>query len=67
MDRGLLSEDHVFIDSTHVKASAIKRKYGKKIARKETRANEEKLQEELNLDREENGKKPFPPEKYVMK
>jgi transposase len=64
MDQGLLSEEHVFIDSTHVKASANKRKYAKKVVRKETRAYEEKLQEELNLDREENGKKPFPPEKF---
>lgn len=60
MNRVLLSEDHVFIDSTHVKGSANNRKYGKKIVRKVTRACEEKLQEELNLDREENGKKPFP-------
>ena len=64
MDHGLLSEEHVFIDSTHVKASANKRKYAKKVVRKETRAYEEKLQEELNLDREENGKRPFPPEKF---
>lgn len=64
MDHGLLSEDHLFIDSTHVKASANKRKYDKKVVRKETRAYEKKLQEELNLDREENGKKPFPPEKF---
>lgn len=64
MDCGLLSEDHIFIDSTHVKASANKRKYDKKLVRKETRAYEAKLQEELNIDREENGKKPFPPEKF---
>ncbi|BDH62954.1 transposase [Lysinibacillus sp. PLM2] len=64
MDCGFLSEDHVFIDSTHVKASANKRKYDKKLVRKETRAYEAKLQEELNIDREENGKKPFPPEKF---
>jgi len=64
MDRGLLSADHVFVDSTHVKASANKRKYDKKVVRKETRAYEEKLQLELNLDREEHGKKPFPPEKF---
>jgi hypothetical protein len=62
MDRGLLSADHVFVDSTHVKASANKRKYDKKVVRKETRAYEEKLQLELNLDREEHGKKPFPPD-----
>ncbi|MCM3025146.1 IS1182 family transposase [Heyndrickxia ginsengihumi] len=63
-DKGLLSADHVFIDSTHVKASANKRKFDKKLVRKETRAYEAKLQEELNVDREEHGKKPFPPEKF---
>ncbi|MBS4209867.1 IS1182 family transposase [Bacillus sp. FJAT-50079] len=63
-NRGLLSPDHVFIDSTHVKASANKRKFEKKVVRKETRAYEKRLQEELNLDREKNGKKPFPPEKF---
>ncbi|WP_418909835.1 IS1182 family transposase [Bacillus pinisoli] len=64
MDQGLLREDHIFIDSTHVKASANKRKFEKKIVRKEARAYEAKLQEELNLDRIDNGKKPFPPEKF---
>lgn len=64
MKKGLLHADHVFIDSTHVKASANKRKYDKKVVRKETRAYEEKLQLELNIDREEHGKKPFPPEKF---
>jgi len=63
-DKGLLSADHVFIDSTHVKACANKRKFEKKIVRKETRAYEAKLQEELNLDRIDHGKKPFPPEKF---
>lgn len=63
-DKGLLSADHVFIDSTHVKASANKGKFEKKIVRKETRAYEAKLQEELNLDRIDHGKKPFPPEKF---
>jgi transposase len=64
MKKGLLSADHIFVDSTHVKASANKRKYDKKVVRKEARAYEEKLQLELNLDREEHGKKPFPPEKF---
>ncbi|MGN7408366.1 IS1182 family transposase, partial [Sporosarcina sp. SAFN-010] len=63
-DRGLLSSEHVFIDSTHVKESANKRKFQKKVVRKESRAYEQKLQEELNIDREKNGKKPFPPEKF---
>ncbi|PCD84455.1 IS5/IS1182 family transposase [Lysinibacillus fusiformis] len=59
MHQGLLHADHLFIDSTHVKASANKRKYDKKVVRKETRAYEEKLQLELNIDREEHGKKPY--------
>ena len=63
-DKDLLSADHVFIDSTHVKASANKRKFEKKVVRKETRAYEAKLQEELNQDRIDNGKKPFSPEKF---
>ncbi len=63
-DKGLLSADHVFIDSTHVKASANKRKFEKKIVRKETRAYEAKLQEELNQDRVDHGNKPFPPDKF---
>jgi len=41
-----------------------KRKYDKKVVRKETRAYEEKLPLELNMDREEHGKKPFPLEKF---
>jgi len=63
-DKDLLSADHVFIDSTHVKASANKRKFEKKVVRKETRAYEAKLQEELNQDRIDHDKKPFPPEKF---
>lgn len=63
-DRKLLSAGHVFIDSTHVKASANKRKFEKKVVRKETRAYEARLQEELNQDRIDNGKPPFPPEKF---
>jgi transposase len=63
-DQGLLSADHVFIDSTHVKASANKRKFEKKVVRKETRAYEARLQEELNQDRIDHGKKPFPPDKF---
>lgn len=64
VDVGLLSADHIFVDSTHVKASANKRNFDKKMVRKETRAYEEKLQEELNIDREKHGKKPFTPDKF---
>ncbi|WP_163103547.1 IS1182 family transposase [Peribacillus alkalitolerans] len=63
-DKKLVSGEHVFIDSTHVKASANKRKFEKKVVRKETRAYQSRLQDEINGDREEHGKKPFPPDKF---
>ena len=47
-----------------MKASANKRKFEKKIVRKETRAYQAHLQEEINQDRENHGKKPFPPDKF---
>ncbi|MDR4215736.1 transposase, partial [Bacillus paralicheniformis] len=63
-DRKLISAEHVFVDSTHVKANANKRKCEKKIVRKETRAYQGRLQDEINQDRENHGKKPFPPDKF---
>lgn len=64
VEKKLISPEHVFVDSTHVKASANKRKFEKKVVRKETRAYQEQLQEEINQDREDHGKKPFPPDKF---
>lgn len=63
-EKNLISAEHIFIDSTHVKASANKHKFQKKVVRKETRAYQELLQEEINQDREVYGKKPFPPDKF---
>jgi transposase len=63
-EKKLISSEHVFIDSTHVKASANKNKFEKKVVQKETKAYEARLQEEINKDREEHGKKPIPPEKF---
>src|SRR5690606_37808076 len=63
-EKNLISAEHVFVESTHVKASANKRKFEKKVVRKETRAYQERLQEEINQDREDRGKKPFPPDKF---
>jgi len=63
-EKKLISAEHIFIDSTHVKASANKHNFEKKVVRKETRAYQKQLQEEINQDREEHGKKPFPPDKF---
>lgn len=63
-DHNLLRAEHVFVDSTHVKASANKRRFEKKVVRKETRAYQSLLEAEINQDREDHGKKPFPPDKF---
>lgn len=48
-------------------ASANKHKFEKKVFRKETRAYQEQLQKEINDEREDHGKKLFPPEKEEEK
>lgn len=56
----LINTDTVFIDSTHVKAAA-NRKKAKKIlvAKKSARFYDEQLKEEINADRIAHGKKPL--------
>lgn len=49
----------VFVDSTHVKACANGKKYTTEAVRKETLFYEKQLQEEINEDRAEHGKKPL--------
>lgn len=61
MDKNLVSGTQVFIDSTHVKASASKRKYDKKVVQKEVRVYQTRLFDEINGDREGRGKKHFHP------
>ena len=60
MNKGLVVQTRCFIDSTHVKASANKKKYDKKMVRIET-SYQAQLELEINQDRENHGKKPFPP------
>jgi transposase len=62
MEKGFVDSSIAFIDSTHVKASANKKKFDKKIVRVETRSYQNQLDAEINDDRDENGKKPFPPQ-----
>ncbi|EEO6567620.1 IS1182 family transposase, partial [Listeria monocytogenes] len=59
MEAGLVEPDVAFVDSTHVKANANKHKYHKKLIRKETRVYQEVLEEEINVSRVAEGKKPF--------
>lgn len=60
MKQGLVDTDTMFVDATHVKAAA-NRKKAKKIlvAKKTAKYYEEQLRKEINEDREAHGKKPF--------
>lgn len=50
----------MFIDSTHVKANANKKKYRKTLVEQEPKNYQSLLEEELNQDRINHGKKPLP-------
>jgi len=56
---GFIAADAVFIDATHIKASANKNKYIKKMAQHRAHKYKRDLLYEINLDREAHGKKPF--------
>lgn len=49
----------VFIDGTHIKASANKKKFQKEQVRKAARVYDEQLRAEVNAEREKLGKKPI--------
>jgi transposase len=57
---GFVEPSVLFIDATHVKASANKKKYIKKVVQEQQRAYQDLLDEEINQDRLEHGKKPLP-------
>lgn len=60
MKQGLVDTSTIFVDATHVKAAA-NRKKSKKIlvAKKAARFYDQQLKEEINADREAHGKKPL--------
>lgn len=59
VSRGLVKAQTVFVDATHVKANANRKKYRKVLAQKTARIYDEQLREEINADREAHSKKPF--------
>lgn len=62
-DAGFIDRAVLFVDSTHVKANANKRKLVKKTVRQEVKHYQEQLDAEVERDREESGKKPLGPKK----
>ena len=63
VDAGFVDPSVLFIDSTHIKANANKRKYKKKFVRRAAQQYKEELELEVNEDRILHGKKPFTPKK----
>jgi len=59
VNAGLIKSDAVFIDATHVKANANKKKYDKVKLEKEARSYQQLLDEEINEDRELHDKMPL--------
>jgi transposase len=56
---GFVDASAVFIDATHIKASANNKKYSNEVVKKEAKHYQKELEEEINLDRAEHGKKPL--------
>ena len=56
---GYVDASAIFIDGTHIKASANKKKNLKKEIEDTAKAYQEQLEEEIKKDREEHGKKPL--------
>lgn len=54
-----IDASQVFIDSTHIKAHANKRKYVRAYIKKAKKEFEDELKEEINRDRESHNKKPL--------
>jgi len=57
--RGFVNEGIVFVDATHIKASANRHKRSKVEIAREAAAHAEELRAEIDADREAHGKKPF--------
>ena len=59
VDKGLVNPQVVFVDATHVKANANKKKRRKELAEKTARIYDEQLRAEIDADRMAHGKKPL--------
>ena len=56
---GFIDDEKLFIDGSHIKASANNHKYTDEVIEKSARVYEAELQEEISRDREAHGKKPL--------
>ena len=59
VNAGFVDASAVFIDATHIKANANNKKYVNELVKLEAKHYQNELNEEINLDRENHGKKPL--------
>ena len=60
----LINTDEIFVDATHVKACANRKKMRKRVAHEQALWYEDELQKEINKDRQAYGKKPLKDKKF---
>lgn len=64
-ENGLIAPEQIYIDSTHIKASANKKKYKKVNVQVESKKYQDKLNDEIDNDRKNHGKKPLKKDSIV--
>jgi transposase/transcription elongation factor Elf1 len=57
--KGFIDSSTVFIDATHIKANANRKKMYKEMALQTARSYDQRLREEINAERIKEGKKPY--------
>ena len=65
IEEGFIDPSVIFIDGTHVKASANKNKRMKVLVKEETRLFKSQLEEEINVERKKHGQKPLKKKKKM--
>ena len=61
LNNRMVAPSTIFIDGTHIKASANKKKYQKEQVKKAAKVYSGQLRREVNAEREKLGKKPIQP------
>lgn len=56
---GFVTDETIYMDSTHIKANANKHKFTKKMTYTEAKAFQDELEDEINEQRRKAGKRPF--------
>ncbi|MEO1770873.1 IS1182 family transposase [Candidatus Enterococcus ferrettii] len=56
---GFVTDETIYMDSTHIKANANKHRFTKEMTYIEAKAFQDELEDEINVQRQKEGKRPF--------